>query len=80
MVMVKTHDSSLFETAYFVLRDGATGDGGDIVSEANSIVSTAIPSAKKRTVVRRRHTLSFFIGLVCGALASVVSVFLMRGA
>ena len=83
MVMVKTNNSSLFETAYFVLRDDAARDDGDIVSEANSIVECALPSPKRkgarRGEARKRRGISFFIGLVCGALASAVALVLLGG-
>jgi len=80
MVMVRTSDSSLFETAYFVLRDGIERERSDIVTEANRLVSEVIAERGRGKVRsrKRRRWLPFLLGLICGAAATVLTLFLIR--
>ena len=74
MVEVRTDKSSLFEKAYFVLRDEAlqSANSRNIVDEANKIISVALENAQekgkrasKKGNVRRRLAL-FAVGFLCG--------------
>lgn len=82
MVEVRTDKSSLFETAYFVLRDEALQKTSDrnIVDEAYKIISGALENAEekgkrsaKKINGRRRFAL-FATGFLCG-LGLAVSFF-----
>ena len=84
MVEVRTDKSSLFETAYFVLRDEAAQKMNDsnIVDEAYKIISGALGNADekgKRSVRKRngRRRFAFFAaGLLCG-IGSTVTFFIL---
>ena len=82
MVEVRTDKSSLFEKAYFVLRDEAlqSANSRNIVDEANKIISVALENAdekvkglSKKATGRRRLAL-FAVGFLCG-LGLAVAVF-----
>ena len=82
MVEVRTDKSSLFEKAYFVLRDEALqkANGRNIVDEAYKIISDALENAEekgkrqsKKGKGRRRLAL-FAMGFLCG-LGLAVTVF-----
>ncbi len=46
MIVIKTSDSSIFEEAYFVMRNEKASSNEDMVSEANRIIAGC--GAKKR--------------------------------
>ena len=81
MVVVKTDNSNVFETAYFVLRKNAEmreKSHSDIMKEANRIIERRLPSnlfrARRRERIRKRlKCCAFFIAgtLFGGASASV---------
>ena len=82
MVEVRTDKSSLFERAYFVLRDEAlqSANSRNIVDEAYKIISGALENApekgkrsSKKSNGRRRLAL-FAVGFLCG-LGLAVTVF-----
>ncbi len=61
MIVVRTHDSRLFEEAYFVMRRGARSEDGDeldMLWEANRIIESSLPPAGRREAgtERRRST------------------------
>ena len=77
MVMVRLHDNTAFETAYFVLRDGSDKKSdSDIVAEANTLVQSAFTQGNKKPkdsrISRFRSLLLFFLGLLLGALISSI--------
>ena len=80
MVEVRTDKSSLFETAYFVLRDEALDRTNErnIVDEAYKIISGTLESTEtkgKRSARKKneRHRLAFFAtGFLCGVGLAVV--------
>ena len=84
MVMVRTAESELFEMAYFVLRADAPTKSNDkgIVSEANSIARAVCEeSSRSRRKKRSRgggRILSFFIGVLFGALVLAAFIVLAR--
>ena len=82
MVMVRTSDSTVFETAYFVLRDGVRDDGGDIVSEAGRIVSKVLPHDKRGATQissqGKKRGLFFVAGILCGSALSFAVTLLLR--
>lgn len=80
MVEVRTDKSSLFETAYFVLRDEAAGKTNErnIVDEAYKIISGALEGAEEKGKKsankksgRRRFTF-FAVGFLCGISIAVL--------
>ena len=84
MVMLRPADSSLFETAYFILRDNGDASADNkqptMLEEANRILDQSFTPRtagknKKEGRSRRmlRWTLAFLLGcLVGGALCAVV--------
>lgn len=77
MIMVRTDHSSLFETAYFVLRNDsapAATDKNAMIREANRILAESAMSEKKKHAKSGKHrqrllSLFFFLlGLCCGIL------------
>lgn len=74
MIVVRTHNSRMFEEAYFVMRQNAdTPDGGnDILREANRILEGNLSGCgqERRAKARRRQRLErlllFLSGLICG--------------
>ncbi len=77
MIMVRTDHSSLFETAYFVLRNDdapVATDENAMIREANRILAESALSGKKKHTKsgkRRQRMLSLFfflLGLLCGIL------------
>jgi hypothetical protein len=85
MVEVRTDKSSLFETAYFVLRDETAGKTSErnIVDEAYKIISGTLGStdekgkkSEKKKNGRRRFVF-FAVGFLCG-IGSAVSFFILR--
>ena len=74
MIVLRTHNSRMFEEAYFVMRHDAEDnqDVGDILGEANRIIEGSLedwPSEKpKKNPLRHRVRcwLMFLAGVVCG--------------
>ena len=76
MLILQTRDSTLFESAYFILRRQAPPDGrADMVAEANRIIG-AVPlrreSNKRRSLPR---VFWFLAGAILGA--GVVALILL---
>ena len=85
MVEVRTDKSSLFERAYFVLRDEAlqSANSRNIVDEAYKIISATLENAgekgkgpSKKSNGRRRLAL-FAVGFLCG-LGLAITVLAIR--
>ena len=82
MVEVRTDKSSLFEKAYFVIRDEAmqSANSRNIVDEAYKIISSALENTEekgKRSSKKgngRRRLALFAVGFLCG-LGLAVAVF-----
>ena len=58
MIVVRTHDSRVFEEACFVIRRGAVqadADEGDMLKEANHIIETSLPPAGRTPTDRRER-------------------------
>ncbi|MBQ7338345.1 MAG: hypothetical protein IJW40_07825 [Clostridia bacterium] len=81
MVVLRTASSTMFETAYFVLRDG-TDEGTSVahrsmLEEANRILAESLsPHAhanakKNKRAARRRALLVFSLGFVVGAFVCI---------
>ena len=74
MIVLRTHQSRLFEEAYFVMRHNADEEGQehDILREANLILEGSLSGhAQERQAKERRRrvvgrVLWFLTGLVCG--------------
>ena len=68
MIVVRTHDSRVFEEACFVIRRGAVqaaADEGDMLKEANHIIETSLPPAM-RSPRACRESASSRLGLLSG--------------
>ena len=80
--MLKTTDSRLFETAYFVLRPGSDKeqDKSTIVAEANRLVSDVCGQKRGRGKESVRQKIKnfflFFGGSLMGALVVILILFL----
>ena len=80
MIVVKTDNSNVFETAYFVLRsdsDRSKGDTVDMLSEANRIVNEGNePKKSKREKKKRFGRFAafciFLLGVVFGTASSLL--------
>ena len=68
MIVVKTTESRLFEEAYFVIRRDAKGGRGDMVAEADRIISGCIGGRLKRKKLDAAALIWAGIGFVCGGL------------
>jgi len=80
MIMMPTRDSSLFETAYFVLKDEAESRRPakqEMLFEAMRILEENSLSGKPPAYARRHLVLAFLYGLFSGALLLAV-VLLLR--
>ncbi|MBE6589309.1 MAG: hypothetical protein E7643_03950 [Ruminococcaceae bacterium] len=71
MIVLQTGNSPYFDTAYFILRNkqGKEAAAGDILEEANKILSENVPSRPVRQE-RLRRWLLFLFGTLCGAAAA----------
>ena len=80
-IVLRCVDSEMFEAAYFVVKQGKSGErgSGDMLREANRIVSENTFSAKaKRYGAQRRLRLrSFAFGALCGGGAVGVLWFVL---
>jgi len=78
MIVVKTDNSNVFETAYFVLRsdsDKSKSDAMDMLSEANRIVNEGNESKKQKREKKKRFGrfaafCFFLLGTVFGTCSS----------
>ena len=68
MIVVKTGDSRLFEEAYFVLRRDADERNGDMVAEADRIISLCGGKRGKRRRVSSSEWLFAAVGFLCGGM------------
>lgn len=77
LVMMKTHDSTLYESACFIMKGDAQARSpskGEMLSEAMRILESS-GMAKKPRVFGIRHVLiAFFGGLLLGALALALTM------
>ncbi len=83
MIMVRTEESSLFEAAYFILRDSVEErTGSDIVAEATKLVTAADRGTvkKKRSRVSLYHPRLLFLalGALLGITLALLALFLIR--
>ena len=61
MIVLQTRGSSLFESAYFVLRPGRSATAqGDMLAESNRIIEGGRDYLKKR---RKKHSFFAFLGV-----------------
>lgn len=76
MIVIRTHDSRVFEEAYFVIRrDGdVAADDGDMLTEADRIIRRSTAGSERDLRKDRRSTVSwahricwFVVGLVAGS-------------
>ncbi len=73
MIWVKTPESTLFESAYFVLRPThphRLPENGEMVREANRLVCESTRPEAGRHRRNRHHWRSFLSGALCGLLLS----------
>ena len=75
LVVIKNPDGKIIDEAFFLLKDGACADEGDIVREANMIIEHSKEmSAIKNT--RQRFALpEFFIGAALAAIVALAMFF-----
>ena len=71
MVIVRTTESEIFETAYFVLRADAKIKNGQksIIDEANGIVSAMCADGLREKRARVRRRVAMILLFSCGAIA-----------
>lgn len=77
MIVMQTQDSSLFESAYFVLRRGQVTRGKtDMLAEANRIIGEG-KSYFQRKSKKRGGVWLFWGGALCGAamMALILMIF-----
>lgn len=69
MIVMRTQGSTLFESAYFVLRcDNHAASDSDMLSEANRIIGEGCGYLERKREARRGRLLPFLIGLGTGVL------------
>ncbi len=78
MIVMRTHNSRMFEEAYFVMRqnadtpDGSSRYGSDILAEANRILEGSLAGYDRERYARERmrrrlfRALWFLGGMLCG--------------
>ena len=84
ILFVNGSESSLFESAYFVLRRSAEQEGGrhtDMLKEANRIIESSLPSnaarirKRERRLKKLKSLVIFLLGAICGtALSAAISL------
>ena len=70
LIMRRTKDSSVFESAFFILRGSScnVGANGDIVSEANRILEESSSPRGKRSALKLKYIFAAAgIGFILGA-------------
>lgn len=70
LIMIRTKDSSIFESAFFILRGSSCNarTDGDIVSEANRILEESNSPRKKRVSFNPKYIfIAAGIGFILGA-------------
>ena len=70
LVMIRTKDSSIFESAFFILRSTALREerGGDMITEANRILEDNDQKKKRPRSFSARHIfISLGIGFALGS-------------
>lgn len=73
VIVVRTDRKSRFEAIYFVLKKGSASDKGDIIKEANQIISdTGYINTAKKHLPPVRSLLLLLGGAVIGALCTTV--------
>lgn len=80
LVMLKTHDSTLYESACFIMKGDAetrTPSKGEMLGEAMRILEANSMVKKPRTFCTRHLLIAFFGGLLLGALI-VAMIMLFR--
>ena len=78
MIVLRTNESALFESAYFVLRrQREVADGGDMLAEANRLLGASGAFTQKRR--RRGRLLPFLLGFLLGSciFAAILAVVLL---
>lgn len=65
MIVIKTASSSIFEEAYFVVRNGHIREERDMIDEANRIIDANGAGKRNKKEKRRDGTRPLLIGL-CG--------------
>lgn len=77
MIVMQTQDSTLFESAYFILRRRKVVSGKtDMLAEANRIIGAGSDYLSRRRG-KSRYIWLFSAGLLCGAglLALLLAIF-----
>ncbi len=81
LIVLQTGNSHYFDMAYFVLKseEGTkNAPTGDLILEANRILSETVPLGKKAKKPRTRRWIFFAAGSLCGAILGIlISVFLL---
>ena len=77
MIMMQTQDSTLFESAYFILRrQKVSPSKQDMVAEAHRIIGAG--NSCLSTKRKRKHKLLLFaLGFFCGALLAAFFILLL---
>jgi hypothetical protein len=69
LIMIRTKESSIFESAFFILRQSScqSGKNGEMINEANKILNESNLLPKKKNLTVAKHILiaagiGFFLG------------------
>lgn len=77
MIVMQTQDSTLFESAYFILRrQKLPPSKQDMVAEANRIIGSGSTYLAKNQKSKRWFLL-FALGFICGALLAAFFILLL---
>ena len=84
MIFVRCGADSSFESAYFIMKDDAGGDEGDLLSEAEKIIKSSAsgnektrPSKKQKDEKKPlRGIIPFAAGATLGSAAGILLFFL----
>ena len=71
LIMIRTNDSDIFESAFFILRSATCEKGkqAEMVSEANRILQESDGVKKKKSFKARHLLLMLGIGFLLGSAA-----------